>query len=102
MPPSGMFVSEFFIFQSLFASGHIFVLIIILLLLTMIIWSFGKNIFKMLFIKPVNFNEDNLVKISPVESISQYILLGMVIYLGLNPPAELVNLINDAVSNLPK
>jgi hydrogenase-4 component F len=68
----------------------------------MIIWSFGKNIFKMLFIKPVNFNEDNLVKISPVESISQYILLGMVIYLGLNPPAELVNLINDAVSNLPK
>ena len=102
MPPSGMFVSEFLIFRSLFESGHLWLLILILLLLTMIIWAFGKNIFKILFIKPVNFNEDNLVKISPVESISQFILLGMVIYLGLNPPTELVTLINDSISNLPK
>lgn len=102
MPPSGMFVSEFLLFRSLFESGNILLLGVILLLLTMIIWSFGKNIFKMLFIKPVNFNDVNVEKINPVESLSQYILLGLVIYLGLNPPAELVNLINDSISNLPK
>lgn len=102
MPPSGMFVSEFLIFRSLFESGNIWLLIIILLLLTMIIWSFGKNIFKMLFIKPVNFNEDNIEKINPLESFSQFILLALVVYLGLNPPAEFVNLINDAISNLPQ
>lgn len=102
MPPSGMFVSEFLIFRSLFESGHIWLLIIIILLLTMIIWSFGKNIFKMLFIKPVNFNEEVIEKIKPFESLSQFILLAMVIYLGLNPPAELVNLITDSISNLPR
>jgi hydrogenase-4 component F len=102
MPPSGMFVSEFLIFRSLFESGNLWVLIIILLLLTMIIWSLGKNIFKMLFIKPVGFDEMEVEKISPVESISQFIFLGMVIYLGLNPPTELVDLINNAISNLPK
>ncbi|MNS39962.1 Hydrogenase-4 component B [compost metagenome] len=102
MPPSGMFISEFLIFRSLFESGNILLLGIVLFLLTMIIWSFGKNIFKMLFIKPVNFNDANLEKISPIESLSQYILLALVIYLGLNPPAELVNLINNAISNLPK
>ncbi|MFI5222092.1 MAG: proton-conducting transporter membrane subunit [Bacteroidia bacterium] len=102
MPPSGMFVSEFLIFRSLFESGNIWVLVIILILLTMIIWSLGKNIFKMLFIKPVGFDETNIEKISPVESISQFVFLGMVIYLGLNPPAELVDLIEGAISNLPK
>ncbi len=102
MPPSGMFISEFLIFRSLFESGNIVILIIVLLLLTMIIWSFGKNILKMLFIKPIGFNEDNIEKIKPIESLSQFVLLAMVIYIGLFPPAELVNLINNAISNLPK
>ena len=56
----------------------------------------------MLFIKPIGFNEANVEKISPFESLSQFVLLAMVIYLGLFPPAELVTLINSAISNLPK
>jgi hydrogenase-4 component F len=102
MPPSGMFVSEFLIFRSLFESGRLWILIIILLLLTMIIWSFGKNIFKMLFTKPIGFDEENVEKINPLESLSQFVLLAMVIYIGLFPPVELVNLINNTISNLPK
>src|SRR5258708_4064692 len=102
MPPSGMFVSEFLIFRSLFESNHLWLLIIILILLTMIIWSFGKNIFKMLFIKPIGFNEATMERISPVESLSQYVFLVLVVYLGLNPPAEFVKLINTAIQHLPK
>ena len=102
MPPSGMFVSEFLIFRSLFESNHLWLLAIVLLLLTMIIWSFGKNIFKMLFIKPIGFNEGTVEKINPVESLSQFIFLALVIYLGLNPPVQFVNLINAAIQHLPK
>ena len=102
MPPSGMFVSEFLIFRAIFESGNLWLLIIVLFLLTLIIWSLGKNIFKILFTKPVDFNEDHLEKINPIESLSQFILLAMVVYIGLNPPAEVVNLITSAVSNLPK
>jgi hydrogenase-4 component F len=102
MPPSGLFVSEFLIFRALFESGNIWLLVIILLLLTMIIWAFGKNIFKMIFIKPVNFDDANVEKISPVESLSQFILMALVIYIGFNPPDELIALLNDAISNLPK
>jgi hydrogenase-4 component F len=102
MPPSGMFISEFLIFRSMFENNQLWLLAIVLLLLTMIIWSFGKNIFKILFIKPVNFNEATIEKISPVESLSQYIFLALVIYLGLNPPAAFVNLINTAIQHLPK
>ncbi len=102
MPPSGMFVSEFLVLRSLFETNHLWLLAIVLLLITMIIWSLGKNIFKMLFIKPVGFRETISKKINPAESIGQYIFLGLVIYLGLNPPAEFVNLINNAIHNLPK
>ncbi len=101
MPPSGLFISEFMIFRALFEAHYIFVLIVVLILLTMIIWAFGKNIFKLLFTPPVNFNEANVEKIKPHESISQFILLGLVIYLGINPPAGFIELINDAIKNLP-
>jgi hydrogenase-4 component F len=101
MPPSGMFISEFLIFRAMFESGNLWLLIIVLLLLTIIIWSFGKNVFKMLFIKPIGFDESKYEKMHYSESLSQYALLILVVYLGLNPPAFLVDLLNNAIINLP-
>jgi hydrogenase-4 component F len=101
MPPSGLFVSEFLIFRSLFEAGYLWVLIVVMFLLTIIIWAFGKNIFKLLFSPAVDFNESTVEKINPWESLSQFILLGLVVYLGLNPPHEFAYLIRDAIKNLP-
>lgn len=102
MPPSGLFVSEFMIFRSLFEAHQIVLLIAVLLLLTMIIWAFGKNIFKILFIPPVGFDDSQVPVISPWESSTQFFLLALAVYLGLNPPAEFVQLINESVMMLPK
>jgi hydrogenase-4 component F len=101
MPPSGLFVSEFLIFKSMFQSGQIIVLVSVLILLTMIIWAFGKNIFKILFIPAIGFDEKNVAVISPWESITQFILLAAAVYLGLNPPLEFVQLIKESVIHLP-
>ncbi|MBK6284305.1 MAG: hypothetical protein IPF54_18210 [Draconibacterium sp.] len=101
MPPSGLFVSEFLIFRSMFESNQIVLLIAVLLLLTMIIWAFGKNIFKILFIPPVMFDDSNVPVISPWESATQFALLALAVYLGLNPPAEFVELIKESVMMLP-
>ncbi len=102
MPPSGMFVSEFLVFKSLFSSGYLWVMVIVMILLTVIIWAFGKNVFKMLFVKPVDFDDSHLENIPVSESLSQFILLALVVYLGLNPPAEMVSLIEGAIRSLPK
>lgn len=102
MPPSGLFISEFMIFRSLFESNYLWILIIVMLLLTIIIWAFGKNIFKLLFTPAVDFKEEGIERINPFESISQFILLGLVVYLGLNPPQEFVTLIQEAIKNLPR
>jgi hydrogenase-4 component F len=101
MPPSGMFVSEFLIFRSLFEAHQILVLIMVLLLLTMIIWAFGKNIFKVLFIPAIGFDEKNVPKISPWESVTQFLLLAGAVYLGLNPPVEFIYLIKESIEFLP-
>jgi hydrogenase-4 component F len=100
MPPSGMFISEFLIFKAMFAGKHIIILIIILLLLAMGIWAMSRNFFRLMYLPPVNFNDAHLEKIKPIESVSQFILLGLTIYLGLNPPTQFVELINEAVMNL--
>jgi hydrogenase-4 component F len=101
MPPSGLFVSEFLIFRSLFEGNYIILLLVVLLLLTIVIWAFGKNILKILFLPVSGLDETKIPKISPWESLTQYLLLFTAIWLGLNPPPVFVRLIQDAVRILP-
>ncbi|TAL81259.1 MAG: hypothetical protein EPN88_00645 [Bacteroidetes bacterium] len=101
MPPSGLFVSEFLIFRSLFEGNYIILLVLVLLLLTIVIWAFGKNILKILFLPVAGLDETKIPKISPWESLTQYILMFIAIWLGLNPPNVFVSLIQDAVRILP-
>jgi hydrogenase-4 component F len=96
MPPSGLFISEFLIFQSLFEAHRLIILLSVFFLLTLIIWGFGTNIFKLLFTPPLIINEKAIPYISPWESLSQYILLALAAYLAYNPPTMLVELIQDA------
>ena len=100
MPPSGLFISELYIFKSLVDARYLYILIPMLILLTIIIWAMGKNIFKILFIPPVSLPEDPEGKVSRWETVSQYLLLGLVVYLGLNPPSEFVALINETIHSL--
>jgi hydrogenase-4 component F len=101
MPPSGMFVSEFLIFRSLFEGNYIILLIVVLLLLTIVIWAFGKNILKILFLPVPGLDESKIPAINPWESLTQYLLMFGAIWLGLNPPLIFVELIQDTVKILP-
>ncbi|MDD4637819.1 MAG: proton-conducting transporter membrane subunit [Bacteroidales bacterium] len=101
MPPSGLFVSELLIFRSLFEANHLIVLIVVLLLLTLIIWSQAKNFFKILYSPVVGFDETNVPRIPSHRSAFQFVLLAGAAYLGLNPPAIFVEMINDCIRYLP-
>jgi len=97
MPPSGLFISEFLIFQALFQAHYIIIMFAVLVLLTIIIFGFGSNVAKVLFTHPISIDELAIPKISQWESLSQYVLLALAAYLAYNPPATLVSLIQDAV-----
>ncbi len=103
MPPSGLFVSEFLIFRGMFQAHQIVALVFVVILLTLIMWSLGKNILKMLFVPSTHVIETKEhIKINPWESLTQFVLLATAVYLGLNPPVELINLINESTMLLPK
>lgn len=99
IPPSGLFVSEFLTFKALFVNGNVIIAITVLILLTAIIFLFGKNAFHILF-NEENIAETKKVKANSYETISQFILFGLVIYLGINPPVFFTDLINSAIAIL--
>ncbi len=99
MPPSGLFVTEFWIFKALFTSEHIFIFILVLFFLSIAMYSLAKNFLYILF----NQTKDLLPaqeKPNPSETLTQYFLLALVFYLGINPPSGMINLIQEAVKNL--
>src|ERR1035437_1051030 len=100
MPPSGLFVTEFWIFKALFTSSHFFILFFALLFLSVTIFALAKNFLYILF----NQTKDLLPakeKTVPSETYSQYFLLALIFYFGINPPTQMINLIQEAVKNLP-
>lgn len=100
MPPSGIFITEFWIFKALFASSHLFIFVASLFFLTVIIYSLSKNFLYILF----HQNPDLLPaaeKPNPKETYTQFFLLGLVFYLGLNPPDGMIGLIQEAVRQIP-
>ena len=100
IPPSGMFITEFLIFRSLFEASLLWILIIIGILLSFIIWSMGDSIFKLLFRHHNNEDNPKPEKIKFYETLPQLLLLLAVIYLGFNPPQVLMTLIQQALINL--
>ena len=97
IPPSGLFVSEFLIFKALFSQSYIVVAVCALILLTLIIYIFFKNGLKLLYSnQPENLNPQDVI-INNYETISQFVLFGIVIYLGFNPPAFFIDLIQSAI-----
>ncbi len=101
MPPSGLFVSEFMIFRALFQGHLIPVLVVVMVLLTLIIWAFGKNMFTLLFTPPIDFDGSKAPKIPASHSYTQFVLLGLSVWLGLYPPDLFVEYIREAIKFLP-
>ncbi|MBB3186860.1 proton-conducting transporter membrane subunit [Microbacter margulisiae] len=100
IPPSGLFISEFYLVLALIQAHQWFVLILILILLTIILWTLGKNVFKILFVPPLGFNPKNIEKGNGYETLSHYLLLGLTVYLGFCPPQGFVNLIQSVVHSI--
>jgi hydrogenase-4 component F len=98
MPPSGLFISEFLVFKALFALKHYALACFILFLFTIIIYVFGKHIFFLLYSNPPENKNFETIKINRFETISQFVLFGLVIYLGFNPPVFFTDLIKSAIS----
>jgi len=100
IPPSGLFVSELLIFKALFINRNYIIAIIVLSMLSVIIYIFIKRFSHILYADVSEDMQVNEVQSNPYESVSQFVLFGLVIYLGVNPPLFFTELINAAIALL--
>jgi len=103
IPPSGLFISELMIFRGLVANGQWFVLIASVILLSFVIYAMSTRIMHITFSDP---RDENMVQlpgtVSPVETISQFLLLAIVIVLCFYQPPFLVDMINQGIGTFPR
>jgi hydrogenase-4 component F len=98
VPPSGLFISEFMIFREMYLKGYLWLMAIIMMLLTVIIWALGRNIFRLVFTAPPNVKFESLERPSPLESLSQIALILFVMFMGIFPPEPILDYIRAAAA----
>ncbi len=101
MPPSGLCISEFILIKSLFLNNDWFVLVPMLVLLTVMFANLAKRFLDLLFMPP---KEERVTRrrTNYIEIIPQVILLLLVMWIGIDPPAQLMVFMQDAVMHLPR
>jgi hydrogenase-4 component F len=97
IPPSGLFVPEFLIFKTAILSGHWFLFILITLFICLIIYGMSSKILQLIF-TPMDREVDTTIQINPLQTISQYIMLGFAIYMCFSQPQFLKDMIENATN----
>jgi formate hydrogenlyase subunit 3/multisubunit Na+/H+ antiporter MnhD subunit len=100
MPPSGMLISELYMFQALVAKNYWWVALLVLLLVLIIIYGLAVKMLGIIFLKK-NTSMINMKGATPYESIMQLILIVIVFYIGLFRPPFIVDTILIAIKSLP-
>ena len=100
MPPSGMLISELYMFQALVAKDYWWVALIVLLLVLIIIYGLAVKMLGIIFLKKPS-STINMQGSSPYESALQLVLIIIVFYIGLFRPSIIVDSINLAIQSLP-
>jgi len=99
IPPSGLFISEFMIFKAMVFNSQWFVLAAVILLLCFVIYAMSTRIMHIIFSNPRNeYDKKPPDAINRFETVSQFLLLGLVIVMCFYQPSCLVDLINQSTS----
>lgn len=95
IPPSGLFISEFMIFYTSIKTGNWWIFIVVAILLCFVIYGMASKILQLIF-SPLDYEITNPVKISPWQTVTQYVMIGFVIYLCFSQPKIITDLISKA------
>ncbi len=103
IPPSGLFIAEFMIFKGMVVNNNWLVIITVMILLAFVIYAMSTRFMHIIFSNP---RSNNTVaypeKVNPSETMTQFILLSVVIALCLYQPQFLIEMIEKSLVMLPK
>lgn len=103
LPPSGLFITEFLIFKGMAVNNQWTIMITAVVLLCFVVYAMSTRIMHILFSDPRKGTEIfEPEKVNSIETISQFILLGMVVLICFIQPTFLSEMIYHGISLLPK
>jgi len=98
-----MFIPEFMIFRAMVTGGQWLVLVVSVILLTFVIYAMSTRIMHISFSSPRSEGSTGQPDaVNPAETISQFVLLGLVIAACFYQPPFLVDMISRSIAIFPK
>jgi hydrogenase-4 component F len=102
IPPSGLFITEYMIFKGLVFNDHWLILVLAIIPLCFVVYAMSTRFMHIIFSSPRRDDTGiNSELVNPVETISQFIFLGIVVIICFYQPPFLVDLINESLVLLP-
>lgn len=98
VPPSGLFISEFMVMRSMAESDRFILLAVTALLLCFAIYALFTRVLHVVFSPPRGADDLKHEKVNPWQSLSQYILFGLVIFICFYQPLWLRELLDNIVT----
>jgi hydrogenase-4 component F len=102
IPPSGMFISEILVLKAMVARGDYLYLVLTAAMLCFVMYALLTRVLHIVYSQPRGIKSELHEKVNPWQTVSQFILFGMVIFICFVQPAPFRDLIQGIVGGLPK
>ncbi len=102
IPPSGMFISELYLMKAMVVSGNWFLLAAVGILLCFVLYALLTRVLHIVYSQPREKPLHELQKVNPWQTVTQFFLFGLVIFICFYQPEILRELIESIVKELPK
>ena len=102
IPPSGMFISELLVLKSMVVSHQYIYLVLTATLLCFVMYALLTRVLHIVYSQPRGIKSELHEKVNPWQTVSQYLLFSIVIFICFVQPAPFRNLLEGIISGLPK
>jgi hydrogenase-4 component F len=102
IPPSGMFISELYLMKAMVVSGNWFLLVAVGILLCFVLYALLTRVLHIVYSQPREKPLHELQKVNPWQTVTQFFLFGIVIFICFYQPGPLRELIESIIKELPK
>ena len=102
IPPSGMFISELYMFKAMIREGQYIYLVITATLLCFVLYALLTRVLHIVFSQPRKEQSRAHQQVNPWQTTTQFFLFGLVIFICFVQPVQFRELILEIVKTLPK
>jgi hydrogenase-4 component F len=102
IPPSGMFISELLLLKSMVIGNNYFYLVLTAVLLCFVMYALLTRVLHIVYSQPRGIKSELHERVNPWQTVSQFVLFGIVIFICFVQPAGFRHFLEEIVSVLPQ